>query len=105
MNGNDINLNFKIACVIVTYNNANGIGKTLDSLFSQKYPLEEIIIVDNASSDGTAALIKKNYPNVTLFAKESNTGIGGGCATGMGYAHEKKYDWIWIYKKYTNKYL
>jgi len=96
MKGNIINLNFKISCVIVTYNNASGIGKTLNSLLSQTYPLEEIIVVDNASSDGTASLIQKNHPNVTLFAEESNTGIGEGCAIGMEYAHEKKYDWIWL---------
>lgn len=96
MEGNNTNQNFKVACVIVTYNNFNGIGETLNSLFSQTYPLEEIIIVDNASSDGTASMIARNYLNVTLFVNKFNTGIGEGCSIGMKYAHEKKYDWIWL---------
>lgn len=96
MEENNTSQNFKIACVIVTYNNLNYIGETLNSLFFQTYPLEEIIIVDNASSDGTASMIAKNYPSVTLFANKLNTGIGEGCSIGMRYAHKKKYDWIWL---------
>lgn len=96
MKRNKSNRKFKIACVMVTYNNATSIVDTINSVFFQTYPLEEIIVVDNASPDGTARIIEKNYPNITLFANEYNTGIGKGCAIGMEYAYEKKYDWIWL---------
>jgi GT2 family glycosyltransferase len=96
MKKNEVNQHFKVACVIVTYNNGNAVGKTLNRLFSQTYRLEEIVIVDNASPDGTASLIAKNYPKVTLFANQSNNGIGEGFSIGMEYAHKKKYDWIWL---------
>lgn len=65
MKRNENNPNFKIARVIVTYNNENGINETLINLFSQKYHLDEIVVVDNASLDSTASLIRKDYANVT----------------------------------------
>jgi len=86
----------KIASVIVTYNNGDNIEKLLDSLFTQSKPIEEIIVVDNASSDGTLQMVKERFPQVTLLANASNTGVGGGYAQGMEYAYQKGYEWIWL---------
>lgn len=86
----------KIACVIVTYNNGDNIGKLLDSLFTQSKPIEEIIVIDNASLDGTPQILKEKFPQVTLLANASNTGVGGGYAQGMEYAYQKGYEWIWL---------
>lgn len=86
----------KIACVIVAYNNGDNIEKLLDSLFTQSKPIEEIIVVDNASSDGTLQMVKERSPQVTLLANASNTGVGGGYAQGMEYAYQKGYEWIWL---------
>lgn len=89
--------NCKIACVIVAYNNANNIGKLLEALFNQSKPIAEIILVDNASSDDTTQIVEQMFPQVTLFKNSSNTGVGGGYAQGMEYAHKKGYNWIWIF--------
>lgn len=86
----------RIACVIVAYNNINNIEKLLLALLNQSNPIEEIILVDNASLDGTAQMVKQAFPQVTLFANLSNTGVGGGYAQGMDYAHKKGYNWIWL---------
>ncbi len=88
--------NHRIACVIVAYNNASNIGKLLEALLNQSKPIAEIILVDNASSDGTAQMVKQTFPQVTLFANPSNTGVGGGYAQGMGYAYNKGYNWTWL---------
>lgn len=85
-----------IACVIVAYNNAGNLGQLLDALLNQSEPIAEIILVDNASSDGTTRMIKQTFPQVTLFANPSNTGVGGGYAQGMEYAYKKGYNWIWL---------
>jgi GT2 family glycosyltransferase len=85
-----------IACVIVAYNNAGNLGQLLDALLNQSEPIAEIILVDNASSDGTTRMIKQTFPQVTLFANPSNTGVGGGYAQGMEYAFKKGYNWIWL---------
>jgi len=85
-----------VASVIVTYNNGDNIEKLLGSLLNQSKPIEEIIVVDNASSDGTSQMIKENFPQVTLLANASNMGVGGGYAQGMEYAYQKEYEWIWL---------
>lgn len=89
--------NYMIACVIVAYNNTNNLGKLLEALLNQSKQIAEIILVDNASSDGTAQMVKQTFPQVTLFANSSNTGVGGGYAQGMEYAHKKGYSWIWLF--------
>jgi GT2 family glycosyltransferase len=85
-----------IACVIVAYNNADNIGKLLDSLLTQSKPMEEIVVLDNASSDATREIVRQRFPQVTLLASSSNTGVGGGYAQGMEYAYQKGYEWIWL---------
>ena len=64
----------------------------------QTRPLEEIIVVDNASTDGTHALIAERYPQVTLLRMSENLGVGAGLAAGLAYgALEKRHDWVWTF--------
>jgi rhamnopyranosyl-N-acetylglucosaminyl-diphospho-decaprenol beta-1,3/1,4-galactofuranosyltransferase len=86
----------RIACVVVAYNNGDNIGKLLESLLAQSKRIEEIIVVDNASSDDTAKVVKDRFPQVTLLANASNTGVGGGYAQGMEYGYQKGYEWVWL---------
>lgn len=86
----------KIACVIVAYNNGDNIGRLLETLFSQSKQPEEIVVVDNASSDATPKIVKQKFPQVTLVANACNTGVGGGYAQGLEYAYQKGYEWIWL---------
>lgn len=58
--------------VIVTYNSADVIGPCLEALKSaSRYPLN-VVVVDNASTDGTADLIARDYPHVTLIRNRTN---------------------------------
>lgn len=43
----------KIAAVVVTYNRKELIGECLDAILLQTYPVDSIILIDNASTDGT----------------------------------------------------
>jgi len=86
----------KIACVIVAYNNGDNIGRLLETLFTQSKQLEEIVVVDNASSDATPEIVKQKFPQVTLVPNACNMGVGGGYAQGMEYAYQKGYEWIWL---------
>lgn len=53
--------NMKISAVVPTYNSEKIIKECLDSLIAQTHPFDEIILVDNASTDKTREIIK-NYP-------------------------------------------
>lgn len=90
------NQKFKIAVVIVSYNDKESLRKLILALKSQTYPLEEIIVVDNASKDGTVKMLNKEFSGVVLLANSSNLGVGEGYAKGMDYAYKKGHDWVWI---------
>lgn len=88
-------MNPSIASVTVAYNGANILPRHIEALLGQVHPLQEVIVVDNASSDGTSALIAKRYPQVTLLRLPENLGVGGGLAAGLAYAAlEKRHDWV-----------
>lgn len=75
-NTNDFNGD--VSAIILIHNNMKIIGRCLDSLLTHgKHHLREIIVVDNASSDGGAEFIEHNYPNVRLLRNAQN-----GCSSG-----------------------
>ncbi|HKJ35413.1 MAG TPA: glycosyltransferase family 2 protein [Solirubrobacterales bacterium] len=74
-----------IDAVIVSYRSKELLGRCLDSL-REHLPGEgsRIIVVDNASGDGTPEMVASTYPDVELLAQDSN--IGFGAATNIGIA-------------------
>lgn len=66
-----------VSIVFVSYNTAEMTIDALDSLFASTTNFElEVIIIDNASSDNSVALIKNKYPNITLIENKKNVGFG-----------------------------
>lgn len=61
--------------VIPNYNGIQYIAACLDSLYAGTVTDIDVIVVDNASSDGSLALIKERYPQVTLIENVENTGF------------------------------
>jgi GT2 family glycosyltransferase len=87
-----------IASVSVAYNGADVLPRHLDALKGQTRQLDEIVVVNNASTDNTLSLLAGAYPEVTLLNLRENRGVGGGFAAGLTYAAlTKKYDWIWLF--------
>lgn len=74
-----------VRAVVVTWNGAHLIGPCLDSLLSQDLPHGslEIVVVDNASTDGTPAFLAEMYPEVTVRVTSSNLGFAGGVNVGL----------------------
>ncbi len=88
-----------VCAVVVTYNRKNPLGECLDTLLSQTRPLDSIIIIDNASTDGTEKFLKKSYLNNPVFdyvLLPENTGGAGGFYEGVKRCYEKGYDWLWL---------
>lgn len=68
-----------LSILIVTYNSARLIGRLLEHLANDLQGLSaEVIVVDNASRDGTAALVGLQYPWVKLIASPDNLGFAAG---------------------------
>ncbi|MDD5621555.1 MAG: glycosyltransferase family 2 protein [Actinomycetota bacterium] len=61
---------------IVSYNSLNYLRECLDSILKNPPGLDyEIIVIDNASGDGTVESVKKDYPGVTLIPGNKNVGF------------------------------
>jgi rhamnosyltransferase len=87
-----------IASVTVAHNAALLLPKQIDALLRQSRRVDEIIVVNNASTDGTLDVLSAKYPQVTVLDLPANVGVGGGYAAGLAYAaKEKKHDWVWLF--------
>ena len=85
-----------IASITTAYNAAHRLPRQIDALLRQTRALQEIVVVDNGSTDGTSAMLAERYPQVTVLRLSSNAGAAGGWAAGLTYtALEKRHDWIW----------
>lgn len=65
----------ELSIIIVSYNTRDLIGTCLDSILNTNGSEKEIIIVDNASRDGSAEAIRNNYPSIHLVINETNRGF------------------------------
>lgn len=72
----------RLSVVIVTHNSREAIAPTMLSLSSQLRPGDELVVVDNDSSDGTADLVRELPPRATLIETGSNLGFAAGCNRG-----------------------
>jgi GT2 family glycosyltransferase len=73
-----------LSIVIVTWNCMKFTEECLDSLRSYMHnPMAEIIVVDNASSDGTSELVRDCYPEVTFIQTGKNLGFAKGNNVGI----------------------
>jgi GT2 family glycosyltransferase len=72
--------------IIPNWNGFKFMQTCLDALRAQTYPNIEVIIADNASTDGSQDFIRQNYPEVILLDIGYNSGFTGACNAGMKHA-------------------
>jgi len=98
----------KIAIIIAAYNGSRWIQKCLASVFSAKGGSAsggrfdaDVILVDNASSDGTADIVEKEFPQVDVIRSAQNLGFVGGSNLGIREALRHGYEYILILNQDT----
>jgi len=74
--------------IIPNYNGLRLLPACLDALEAQSYPADrfEVILVDDASSDGSVAYVEAYYPEVRTLALGENRGLAGACNAGAAIA-------------------
>ena len=72
-----------VSVVVLNWNGREVVERCLQSLQGQTYQPLEIIVVDNASTDDSADLVKKRFSNVKMIVNERNLGFGGGNNVGI----------------------
>ena len=78
-----------VSVVIPNYNGKTYLRDCLDTLYkSNRLPME-VILVDNASSDGSIDFVKENYPQVIICSHNINTGFTGAVNHGINLSKGK----------------
>jgi GT2 family glycosyltransferase len=73
----------KVSIIIPVWNGREVLPACLDALLAQGYPNFEVIVVDNASADGSADFVSRNYSQVRLIRNRRNLGFARGCNVGL----------------------
>ena len=80
----------KLSVIIPSYNRAPLLERALDSVLSQSHAADEIIVVDDGSTDDTRQLIKARYPQIN-YLYQDNKGVSS--ARNLGITHSNC-EWI-----------
>ena len=72
----------KVSVIIPHWNGIDILADCLESLNKNTYPNIEIVVVDNASTDGSSDWISSHYPHIKLIKNNKNYGYAGGCNIG-----------------------
>ena len=81
---------FDVSAVIPAYNYASGIGRAIHSILNQTLPVNEIVVVDDGSNDGTADVVE-SYGHPVTCIRQANQGPSGAYNTGIRNARS---EWI-----------
>jgi len=85
-----------VIAVVVTHNRRDLLTESLTALAAQSRTPDSVIVVDNASTDGTAALVRERFPGVRLLELPDNIGGAGGFAAGIADALSLDPTYIWL---------
>lgn len=90
----------RTVAVVVTWNRRELLAQTLDALADQSSPVDHIVVVDNASDDGTAADLSArasaDADRLTVLRTGENIGGAGGFALGIRAAMQRDPELVWL---------
>jgi GT2 family glycosyltransferase len=58
--------------------------------------LDHILVINNASTDGTREMLRTQFPSLEVLTLPENRGGAGGFHAGIKAAYEAGYDWVWV---------
>lgn len=77
----------EFSIIVINFNGMLYLKKAINSIYTQIHNDFEIIIVDNASTDGSDEFIRESYPDIHLIINQFNRGFAGGCNDGANLAN------------------
>jgi GT2 family glycosyltransferase len=84
----------RVAAVVVNYNGREITLQAIESLRRMDYPNCDLVVLDNASTDGSSEAIARAYPDLRQIRVEVNRGSSSGYAAGFRWAFENGYDYV-----------
>ncbi|HEX6517572.1 MAG TPA: glycosyltransferase [Nocardioidaceae bacterium] len=86
----------RVVAVVVTWNRRDLLRESLAALERQTLPPVAVVVVDNASTDGTGELLRQEYAHLEVVRLTRNTGGAGGFAAGMERGLTFSPDLLWL---------
>jgi GT2 family glycosyltransferase len=77
-----------VAALVLSFNKREHTLQCLESIGRQTYPLRQVIVVDNCSTDGSADAIAHRFPLAHLIRSSRNLGAAGGRNLGIRWLNE-----------------
>lgn len=78
-----MNTPLSVAVIVLSWNGERFLNACLEAVLAQTYPLLDVLVVDNASTDQSAAIVQSFAPRVRLIRTAENLGFAGGNNVGM----------------------
>ena len=91
----------RVTAVLVAFNRRELLAEALDALAAQSRPVDRLVVVDNASTDGSTEFAEERLAEwgecARLIKLDKNTGGAGGFAVGIAAAVvDEETDWVWV---------
>jgi glycosyltransferase involved in cell wall biosynthesis len=80
-----------VTVVVATFNASHTIDRCLESVFTQTYPHRELLVVDGASTDGTAEAVRRQSERIAWWVSEPDSGVYDAWNKALAHASG---DWI-----------
>ncbi|MFY0992448.1 glycosyltransferase family 2 protein [Halomonas sp. C05BenzN] len=86
-----------VIAVILTFNRKDLLERSLAAVMAQTRACDQVLVVDNASQDGTSEMLAEcHYPGVTTYRLSRNRGAAGGFNAGFRLAYQHGADLVWM---------
>lgn len=86
-----MNLSPRVAVIIVNWNSGELLKKSLRALQEQQFPVRELIVVDNASTDSSITALEADFPQVKVIRLKKNIGFAAANNHGVESVHESEW--------------
>ncbi len=88
-----------VTALIVTFNRPDKVAQTIEHVLGQTYPIEKILVIDNASTDRTPEVIGRlagEHDVIDYRRQSENLGGAGGFSKGLRLAYSGGSDFFWV---------
>jgi GT2 family glycosyltransferase len=85
-----------VGVVVITWNQCNDTLECLTSIFRMAYPRLFVVLVDNASTDGTGAAVATQFPQVECITNQTNRGFAAAVNQGIERAIKRDAEYLFV---------
>jgi rhamnopyranosyl-N-acetylglucosaminyl-diphospho-decaprenol beta-1,3/1,4-galactofuranosyltransferase len=85
-----------VCAIVLTHNRKGLLRECLAAVRVQTTAPGRVLVVDNASTDGTPDLLRHEFPDIEVLSLAENEGSAGGFHEGIKRAHSQGADWMWL---------